>query len=266
MAQTAFILILTEDEAAGQLLRETLRDRYGHSCSVVTSVADGLASIRARAPDVVVTPAETAAEPAAGPIAALLDSLAPDAALVMVGDGELPLAKHVGVSGLPGTLDPEVVAVDVSAEATKAVARREDRLLQESMAGRECEEFEGIVGVSPAIRKIVGWIKKAARNKLTVLILGETGTGKDLIAEAIHRQSDRANKPFKPLNCAGVNENLLESELFGHVRGSSIFAPVPAGRSISSSRIAPADWSASKSSRRPKSTRRTSPASASSPK
>jgi hypothetical protein len=121
---------------------------------------------------------------------------------------------------LPEAREPEKLAQAINAAAGKAIARRENRRLQESLAERPYEALEGIVGVSPAIRKIVERIKKAARNKLTVLILGETGTGKDVIAEAIHKQSDRAAKPMKSVNCAGLNENLLESELFGHVRGA----------------------------------------------
>jgi two-component system response regulator HydG len=220
MSQTAFILILAEDDDAGQRLREVLRDSYGHSCSVVGGLADALDSIRARAPDVVVTRAVSAGSPAAGPLAELLDAIAHDAALLVLGDGALPPTRYIQTLRLPEAREPEKLAQAINAAAGKAIARRENRRLQESLAERPYEALEGIVGVSPAIRKIVERIKKAARNKLTVLILGETGTGKDVIAEAIHKQSDRAAKPMKSVNCAGLNENLLESELFGHVRGA----------------------------------------------
>ncbi len=220
MSQTAFILILAEDDDAGQRLREVLRDSYGHSCSVVSGLSDALDSIRARAPDVVVTRAVSAGSPAPGPLAELLDAVAHDAALLVLGDGELPPTRHIQASRLAEAREPEKLAQAINAAAGKAIARRENRRLQESLAERPYEALEGIVGVSPAIRKIVERIKKAARNKLTVLILGETGTGKDVIAEALHKQSDRAAKPMKSVNCAGLNENLLESELFGHVRGA----------------------------------------------
>ncbi len=220
MSQTAFILVVSEDEASGQRLRELLREKYGHVCSVVTSVPAAMESIRARAPDVVLTKPNINGEPAASPLAELLDQLARDAILLLVGADRAPAARHIQVSLLPQTSDLESLARAVAAAARKAVTRQEDRLLKESIAGQRYEAFEGIVGVSPAIRKIVERIKKAARNKLTVLIIGETGTGKDLIAEAIHKQSDRAGKPMKSVNCAGLNENLLESELFGHVRGA----------------------------------------------
>jgi two-component system response regulator HydG len=220
MSQTAFILVLTADETVGRRLRELLRDKYGHVCNVVTTLPAALDSIRSRAPNIVVAPAALSGEPTAAPLAALLDVLARDAVLLVIGSGESPATQHVQVASLPDSSDPEALAQAISRTARGAVGRREDRLLEESIAGQRHEAFEGLVGVSPAIRKIIERIKKAARNKLTVLILGETGTGKDLIAEAIHRQSDRAGKPLKSVNCAGLNENLLESELFGHVRGA----------------------------------------------
>ena len=220
MSQAAFILVLTEDEAAGQRLREVLREKHGHLCSVVTSLPAALDSIRARTPDVVVAKATVNGAATAGPLSDLLDSLAHDAALLVVGDGDLPKARRIHVTGVPDAREPDKLAQAVSVAARKAVARRADRLLKESIEGQHYEAFEGIVGASPAMRKIVDRIRKAARNKLTVLILGETGVGKDLIAEAIHKQSDRAGRPLKTVNCAGLNENLLESELFGHVRGA----------------------------------------------
>jgi DNA-binding NtrC family response regulator len=220
MAQTAFILVLTADETAGQRLREILRENYGHVGSVVTSLAAALDSIRARTPDVVVAQARIGDTATVAPLAALLDAVARDATLLIRGTVELPPVKFIHVTAVEDTADLEALAQVVNAAAKRAVARHGDRLLQESIAGQRFEAFEGIVGVSPAMRRIIERIKKAARNKLTVLILGETGTGKDLIAEAIHRQSDRAHRPLKSVNCAGLNENLLESELFGHLRGA----------------------------------------------
>lgn len=81
-------------------------------------------------------------------------------------------------------------------------------------------DFSHIIGESPKIKKIIDEVKKIAKVKSNVLILGETGTGKELIARAIHFSSNRAEKPFIPINCSAIPENLLESELFGHVRGA----------------------------------------------
>ena len=80
--------------------------------------------------------------------------------------------------------------------------------------------IEGIVGRSPAIREVESLVARVAKRDVAVCILGESGTGKELIARAIHRQSARRQKTFTPVNCAALPENLVESELFGHVRGA----------------------------------------------
>lgn len=78
----------------------------------------------------------------------------------------------------------------------------------------------GIIGSSPAMCEVYRLTRQVARSRASVLLLGETGTGKELIAHAIHELSDRRKRPFIRVNCGALSENLLESELFGHVRGA----------------------------------------------
>ena len=81
-------------------------------------------------------------------------------------------------------------------------------------------DFDRIVGASGALQQVLGIVKKVARSNSTVLIRGETGTGKELIAGAIHHNSNRSARAFVKVNCAALQENLLESELFGHEKGA----------------------------------------------
>lgn len=85
-----------------------------------------------------------------------------------------------------------------------------------------CEEteFEGIIGQSSGLRHVLRWVETVAKGDSTVLLLGETGTGKELVARAIHNLSPRRNRAYVKLNCAAIPSGLLESELFGHERGA----------------------------------------------
>ena len=100
----------------------------------------------------------------------------------------------------------------------------EDTLRRENVALREeidkASMFEEIVGTSPALRTVLSRISKVALSDSTVLITGETGTGKELVARAIHRRSDRSSRAFVSVNCAAIPRELIASELFGHEKGA----------------------------------------------
>jgi PAS domain S-box-containing protein len=95
-----------------------------------------------------------------------------------------------------------------------------DRRVQEGPRGAGTGDFLGIVGRHASMRELYRMIELVARSDSTVMVLGESGSGKEMVAEAIHRSSPRAPGPFVRVSCSALNENLLESELFGHVKGA----------------------------------------------
>jgi two-component system response regulator AtoC len=136
-----------------------------------------------------------------------------------------------------GTVDTAVEAMKIGAYdyvskpfnadeiiLTLKKAEERERLREENIRLKEevqrDYDLENIVAKSEAMRKVFDLIKKVARYKSSVLITGESGTGKELVARAIHYNSDRKEKPLISINCGAIPENLLESELFGHVKGA----------------------------------------------
>ncbi|MHC4459867.1 MAG: sigma-54-dependent transcriptional regulator [Planctomycetota bacterium] len=103
-----------------------------------------------------------------------------------------------------------------SRKASSAIQREK----QKPAAGKEDFEFEGVRGTNPTMEGIFEVLRRVAPTNISVLIEGQSGTGKELLARAIHNNSQRRGKPFRPINCAGLSETLLESELFGHVKGA----------------------------------------------
>ena len=91
-------------------------------------------------------------------------------------------------------------------------------LLEEQLEGQG--SFEGMVGVSAEMQRVYGLVRRLADSDATILVQGETGTGKELVARAIHNLSGRSDGPFMPINCGALPEGILESELFGHEKGS----------------------------------------------
>lgn len=142
--------------------------------------------------------------------------------IVMTGFGSIASAVEAMRAGAFHYITKPFELEDVGHIISKALEnsrlQEQNRILQRQVKTRY--GFENIIGASDEINEVLNLVKQVADTDSTILILGESGTGKELIARAIHYNSHRAAKPLVPVNCGAIPENLLESELFGHMKGS----------------------------------------------
>jgi two-component system response regulator HydG len=151
-------------------------------------------------------------------------AIRPDLPVIMVtGQGSLEnavAALRVGAYDfLTKPVDPRLLVLTVERAQQHRETTEELRRLHQAAAGTG-QALPGIIGRSPAMHRVYDVIQRIASSDASVLLHGETGTGKELVAKAIHERSERAKGPFIAINCAAVPEGLLESELFGHARGA----------------------------------------------
>ncbi len=217
----AEVLIVDNDHTHAETVAESL-ERVGCHCRVATSGNEGARLIEESPFDVVVTDLVMNDIDGLG-ILARSKADQPDAEVIlMTGHGTVPSAVEAMRSGAFNYLLKPLDVAQLRAAVIKAVESSRLRRTNVELKRRLDEKFgfEGVVGDSPQMHDVIERLKRIAPTNASVLIQGETGTGKELVAQSIHQNSPRKNKPFVALNCAALSENILESELFGHVKGA----------------------------------------------
>ncbi len=215
------ILVVDDDQGMREFLEIMLR-REGYR--VVTAVNAEKARERCRKEkfDLVITDLKM---PGADGIDFLRDmkDISPETLVILItayasGETAVTAMKEGAFDYIEKGFDVEELKVTISNALAKKGIKEDDALFIKGVQDALC--FGNIIGKSKEILKVYSVIKKVANTSANVLILGESGTGKELVAKAIHDNSARNNAPFVVINCGGIPENLLESELFGYMKGS----------------------------------------------
>ena len=211
------VLVIDDEEGVRESLREIL-EFEGWRCTLAADADAGLSRFREQPPDVVLLDVKM---PRVDGMEALsrIRALDPDAVVVMIsGHGSVPTAVEAVKRGAHDFLQKPLDQDRVLTTVGNAAAAH--RLLVENRRLRSRPRAEAIVGSSPVLQEALQRAARVAPTRASVLLSGESGTGKELIARAIHRMSDRRRGPFVEVNCAAIPGELIESELFGHEKGS----------------------------------------------
>jgi DNA-binding NtrC family response regulator len=215
------VLIVDDEANMRRILKANLR-MDSHVCVEASNSSEVTGLLSSDDFDVVITDQKMPNGTGLDVLEAVLESDPTTSVVFLTAVGTVELAvesmRKGAVDFLTKPFDLEVLRATIRRACERTRLLRENAVLRTTV--RKLEGADEIIGRSEGILVARGLIGRVARTASTVLITGETGTGKELVARAIHRNSPRAERPFIAINCAAVTESLLESELFGHERGA----------------------------------------------
>ncbi len=215
------VLVVDDDESHAQAVADSLA-RINCDCKVASSGQRGSQLIAGESWDVVVTDLQMGEIDGLDILRQAKEELPDAEVIVLTGHGSIASAVTAMQHGAYTYLTKPLDINELRSAVEKASARL--RLIRRNAELRRSLEerfgFEGVIGNSPQMHRIIEILKNVAPTDSTVLISGENGTGKELVAKALHQNSPRKNKPFVPLNISALPDSILESELFGHEQGA----------------------------------------------
>jgi two-component system response regulator HydG len=218
MSSEKLTVLIVDDEAAlAETMAEAL-ERSGYEVVTANSGAEGLRLIERAEPSIILTDLKMEGMDGLTLLKKAKEDL-PDAEVVVItGHGDVTTAVEAMRAGAANYVQKPVGLEELRTMVDKAADRfrltQDNRQLKQQLD--EKFGFEGLIGNSPKFLDVINRLKSIAPTSATVLVQGDTGTGKELVAKAIHNNSPRKTKNFVPMNCTAINENLLEDELFGH--------------------------------------------------
>ena len=215
-------ILIVDDELSMREFLTILLEREGYAVKSAGSAEQALALLDSSMFDLVISDVQM---PGLGGIELLgrIKAITPETAVLMItafseAEQAVEAMKLGAYDYIAKPFKIEEIKLLVRNALEKQGLKRENTLLKQNVLQRD--NFCGIIGSSPKMKEIFGLIQKVAPSNSSVLILGESGTGKELVARAIHATSQRSKNPFVAVNCGAIPESLIESELFGHKKGS----------------------------------------------
>ena len=215
-------VLVVDDEENIRLVLRTLLRRVGYEVEVAENGERALELVSSFDPDVVLTDVRMPKVSGLDLLGTLKAKGSSATVIVMSAFGSVDLALEAMKAGaydyVPKPFKNDEIILALKKAEERESLRRENRALKDEI--QKGQQFEAILAKSDAMREIFKTIAKIADFKTTVLISGESGVGKELVARALHHRGARKSSPFVAVNCGAIPENLLESELFGHKRGA----------------------------------------------
>ena len=212
-------VLVVDDEPSIREFLEVLLSKYGHQTRTAGSLREAREALEAKAPELVVTDFRLGRESGLDVLKAARALPLPPEVIVVTAFGTPASAVEAMRQGaydyVTKPFDNDELMLLVERAVEKRSLRAENRQLRSTALGASV-----FMGSSPAMQQVWAIVQKVAPTRATVLVTGESGTGKEVVARAIHLLSPRAGHPFVPVNCGALAEGVLESELFGHVKGA----------------------------------------------
>lgn len=212
-------LLVVDDEASIREFFEILLSREGYAVDVVSGGAEAISKIKEEIYDLIIT---DLAMPNVDGMDVLdhVKEHAPETLVLMItayatAESAVEAMKRGAYDYLMKPFKVDEIRLLIRNALEKTLLRRENRALRSQV-----ERKNEFVGSSEKMKRVLQLVDRIASGRSSVLIVGESGTGKELVARAIHDKSSRSNKPFVSINCAAIPENLIESELFGYMKGA----------------------------------------------
>lgn len=215
------ILVVDDEESMREFLSIMLH-REGYQVEAVQDGSQAIARLKDQVFDLIISDIQMPRVDGFGLLDHVLDAC-PETAIIMITafsttEQAVEAMKLGAYDYITKPFKNDEIKLIVKNALERKTLRRENRELKKELGTRY--SFGQLIGKSKAMREVYDLVEKVASSKVNVLLSGESGTGKEMVAKAIHYNSQRADRPFVAINCGAIPENLLESELFGHEKGS----------------------------------------------